>query len=117
MSITMARDTTVQFRMDSDIKDAAFSVFREMGITPSEAVRVFFKQVQKTRTLPFVVVADQEVAGAMEPGYAEWLRARLADTVGKLDRGEMKSYPSEQARAILKDKLAVRRKALKSQAA
>lgn len=109
----MTRDTTVQFRMDSAIKDAAFSVFREMGITPSEAVRVFFTQVQKTRTLPFVVVADPEATSALEPGYAKWLHARLADTVGKLDRGEMQSHPSEQARAILKEKIALRRKTLK----
>lgn len=109
----MARDTTVQFRMDATVKEGAFAVFREMGISPSEAVRVFFKQVQKTRTLPFIMVADDEHKGAHDANddYQTWLRARLASTVKKLDAGDMKSYPAQEAKAILKERLLVRRKA------
>ncbi|OIQ63826.1 antitoxin RelB [mine drainage metagenome] len=70
----MARDTTVQFRIDSTVKEEAFAVFQQMGISPSEAVRVFFKQVQKTRTLPFAVVAAEAKAPDVEDdsptGYA-----------------------------------------------
>jgi antitoxin component of RelBE/YafQ-DinJ toxin-antitoxin module len=33
----MARDTTVQFILDSTVKDDPFAVVKEMGITPSEA--------------------------------------------------------------------------------
>lgn len=111
----MARDTTVQFRIDSTVKDEAFAVFREMGISPSEAVRVFFKQVQKTRTLPFIVVADDAGAGEVqEENYTEWLRARLANTIQQLDRGKMKSYPSAQAKTLLASRLAARRKLKKS---
>lgn len=108
----MARDTTVQFRMDSDIKEGAFAVFREMGISPSEAVRVFFKQVQKTRTLPFIVVADDAPAAAQEPApdYQAWLRERLARTVQQLDNGSMRSYPTDEAKAVLRERLAARRK-------
>jgi addiction module RelB/DinJ family antitoxin len=110
----MARDTTVQFRLDSTVKDDAFAVFKEMGITPSEAVRVFFKQVQKTRTLPFIISADDEANVNPEAGYAEWLRARLKSTIEKLDRGEMKSYPPKEAKALLASRLAARRKSLKA---
>jgi addiction module RelB/DinJ family antitoxin len=112
MSIAMARDTTVQFRLDSTVKDEAFAVFREMGITPSEAVRVFFKQVQKTRTLPFIITADDETNATPEAGYTEWLKARLKSTIEKLDSGEMKSYPHEEAKALLASRLAARRKSL-----
>ena len=105
----MARDTTVQFRVDSVVKEDAFAVFREIGITPSEAVRVFFKQVQKTRTLPFVLVAD-DAASVPEDGYAQWLKARLASTIAKLDSGEMKSYPSSEAKIHLASRLSARRK-------
>lgn len=107
----MARDTTVQFRMDSDIKDAAFSVFREMGITPSEAVRVFFKQVQKTRTLPFPVVADEFESEAPEPGYHEWLKARLADVVKRIDSGEMPMHSTEEMRRLVRERVNARRAA------
>jgi addiction module RelB/DinJ family antitoxin len=107
----MARDTTVQFRMDASIKEEAFAVFREMGISPSEAVRVFFQQVQKTRTLPFKVAPDDEtlVQGDLEQGYQDWLRFRLAQTVKALDRGDMPSFPTEAAKALLQERLAARR--------
>ena len=107
----MARDTTVQFRMDASIKEEAFAVFREMGISPSEAVRVFFKQVQKTRSLPFKVTADDDdlAPGELEQGYQDWLRLRLAQTVKALDRGDMPSYPTEAAKAILQKRLSARR--------
>ena len=104
----MARDTTVQFRVDSVIKEEAFAVFREIGITPSEAVGVFFEQVQKTRTLPFVLVAD-DAASVPEDSYAEWLKARLAGTIAKLYSSEMKSYPSWEGKTILASRLAARR--------
>ena len=107
----MARDTTVQFRIDSDVKDDAFAVFHEMGITPSEAIRVFFKQVQKTRTLPFILTADVVPGSSVETGYAEWLKARLASTIQKLDSGEMASYPTSEAKTLLANRLASRRKA------
>jgi addiction module RelB/DinJ family antitoxin len=110
MSIAMARDTTVQFRLDSTVKDEAFAVFREMGITPSEAVRVFFKQVQKTRTLPFIITADDEANATPEAGYTEWLKARLACTIQRLDSGEMKSYRQDEAKSLLASRLAARRK-------
>lgn len=107
----MARDTTVQFRMDASIKEDAFAVFREMGISPSEAVRVFFKQVQKTRSLPFKVTADDDVLapGELEQGYQDWLRFRLAQNVKALDRGDVPSYPTEAAKDILQERLAARR--------
>ena len=97
--------------MDASTKEDAFAVFREMGISPSEAVRVFFKQVQKTRTLPFKVTTEEEtsVPGELEQGYQDWLRFRLAQTVKALDRGEMPSYPAEAARAALQERLASRR--------
>ncbi len=109
MTTKIASDTTVQFRMDSGIKEGAFSVFREMGITPSEAVRVFFKHVQKTRTLPFIITANE---GGMEPeeGYNEWLHARLTKAIHRLDSGEMKSYPIDEARKILQEQRAEWRK-------
>jgi addiction module RelB/DinJ family antitoxin len=95
-------DATVQFRMNSAIKDGAFTVLRDMGISPSEAMRVFITQVYKPRTLPLVITTDAEDTGtAPEAGYTEWLRARLEKTIKSLDSEEMKSYSSETAKAVL----------------
>lgn len=115
MGIVMARDVdaTVQFRMNSTIKDGAFAVLRDMGISPSEAMRVFITQVYKTRTLPLVITADAEdTSTAPESGYTEWLRARLEKTIKALDSGEMKSYSSETAKAVLHARLEARRSKL-----
>lgn len=45
-----------------------------------------------------------------EAGYTEWLKARLKNTIEKLDTGEMKSFPKEEATALLASRLAARRK-------
>jgi len=109
MSTTQDVDATIQFRMNSTIKDGAFAVLREMGISPSEAMRVFMTQVYKTRTLPLVIAADpQDADQPSEAGYTEWLRERLQKTIDALDRGEMKSYSNETAKAVLHARLEAR---------
>lgn len=105
----MAHDTTVQFRIDATVKEDAFAVFKQMGISPSEAVRVFLKQVQQTRTLPFALIATEAKDPDVEDDYTEWLRQRLAITIKQLDSGKMKSYPTDIAKALLHDRLAARR--------
>ena len=103
-------DATIQFRMNSTIKDGAFAVLREMGISPSEAMRVFITQVYRTRTLPLVIAADAPDADPVpEAGYNEWLRARLQKTIQALNNGEMKSYSGDAARAVLHARLEARR--------
>ena len=113
MSTTQDADATIQFRMNSTIKDGAFAVLREMGISPSEAMRVFMTQVYKTRTLPLVIAADPVDADQpAEAGYTEWLRQRLQKTIAALDSGEMKSYSNETAKAVLHARLEARRSKL-----
>ncbi len=43
----------VQARMHPDLKAAAESVFAHLGLSPSEAIRVFYKQVELHQGLPF----------------------------------------------------------------
>lgn len=111
----MGFDTTVQFRTDSSIKEGAFAVFKEMGISPSAAMQLFLQQVHKTRTLPFIVTANHGPVTVAEEekeeGYDEWLRARLDKTIRALDSGNMKSYPHDEAMQILDARLEARRKA------
>ena len=110
MPTTQDADTTVQFRLNANIKDGAFAVLREMGISPSEAMRVFMTQVYKTRTLPIVISADPiDADQPAQEGYSEWLKARLQKTIHALDSGEMKSYSNETAKAVLHARLETRR--------
>ncbi|MBE0474227.1 type II toxin-antitoxin system RelB/DinJ family antitoxin [Rhodoferax sp.] len=107
----MAHDTTVQFRIDSTVKEEAFAVFQKMGISPSEAVRVFLKQVQLTQTLPFPLAAANEQDLDVEDDYTQWLRQRLATAVKQLDSGKMKRHDFPVAKAMLGERLAARRSA------
>lgn len=113
MSTTQDVNTTIQFRMNSTVKDGAFAVLREMGISPSEALRVFMTQVYKTRSMPLVIAADAVESGpSAEPSYTDWLRKRLQKTINALDSGEMKSYPTDTARAVLQARLQERRSSM-----
>lgn len=113
MGITMGLDATVQFRTTSTIKDGAFAVFEEMGISPSAALQLFLQQVQKTKTLPFIVTANPSI-DAKEDGYDEWLRDRLEKTIQQLDSGKMGVSSIEDVEARMKAKREAYRKQLKT---
>jgi addiction module RelB/DinJ family antitoxin len=55
MVATMSRSVSYQIRLSDDEKQEAFSVFRELGITPAQAVRLFLRQVVETRSIPFPI--------------------------------------------------------------
>jgi addiction module RelB/DinJ family antitoxin len=45
--------TTYQIRIDENEKNETFAVLRDLGITPAQAVKMFFAQVRITRSIPF----------------------------------------------------------------
>ncbi len=42
----MAKTSTISARIDPDIKKGAEQVFRELGLTSSQAITLFYKQVE-----------------------------------------------------------------------
>lgn len=55
-SIQMPQESTMyQFRIDKKEKQEVFQVFNELGIKPSQAIKMFFRQVKETRSIPFDV--------------------------------------------------------------
>jgi addiction module RelB/DinJ family antitoxin len=51
----MRKSEVYQIRLDSQEKKQAFAVFKQLGITPAQAVRLFFKQVVLTKSIPFSI--------------------------------------------------------------
>ena len=51
----MSRSTMYQFRIDEDEKAETFKIFNEMGLKPAQAVRLFFRQVRITQSIPFPI--------------------------------------------------------------
>jgi len=52
----MSKTTTVRARMQPEVKQHAEDVFKRLGITVSQAITMFYKQVELRGGLPFDVV-------------------------------------------------------------
>ncbi|MBB1582486.1 type II toxin-antitoxin system RelB/DinJ family antitoxin [Serratia sp. OS31] len=48
----MTRDSIVQARIDTNLKQRAEAVFKEMGMTVSEGIRMFLGRIVKEGTMP-----------------------------------------------------------------
>lgn len=56
----------INIRLDDATKRAAEKVFSKLGIAPSEAVRLFYRQVALHRGIPFPVrIPNKETAAAI----------------------------------------------------
>lgn len=51
----MAKEVTLQIRMDADLKETAETLYRELGTSFAEAVRIFAKQSVLENGMPFVI--------------------------------------------------------------
>lgn len=51
----MAKTATITARIDPNLKEHAESVFKELGLTTSQAIALFYKQVELQQGLPFEV--------------------------------------------------------------
>lgn len=58
----MNKTATVHARMDEQIKNEAIEVFDAIGISVSEAITLFFKQVALKNAIPFELSADRAKA-------------------------------------------------------
>ena len=55
----MRRTEVYQIRLDILEKKQAFAVFKQLGISPAQAIRLFFRQVVMTRSIPFPIEHGQ----------------------------------------------------------
>lgn len=44
--------TSYTFRLDADLKAQAFEVFKNYGLNPAQALKMFLRQVAETKTIP-----------------------------------------------------------------
>lgn len=58
--------TSVNFRMDADLKKTVEEICKEMGISLSTAFNIFCKKLARDRKIPFEVSAEPE-----DPFYSE----------------------------------------------
>jgi len=57
----MPKTAVISARIDPELKHGAEKVFRELGLTATQAITLFYKQVELERGLPFVVRVPNDV--------------------------------------------------------
>jgi addiction module antitoxin, RelB/DinJ family len=67
----MAKTEMIRARVEPELKHAAEAVLKELGLTPTEAITLFYKQVTLHRGLPFAVeLPNAETREAMRDALA-----------------------------------------------
>jgi DNA-damage-inducible protein J len=63
----MSKTERIEARIEPELKQAAESVFAKLGISPSDAIRIFYKQVELYQGLPFEVrIPNAETLAAIQ---------------------------------------------------
>ena len=63
----MNKSSRVEARMDNDLKQAAEAIFSQLGVSPSEAIRIFYKQVALHQGFPFDIrIPNAETIAALQ---------------------------------------------------
>lgn len=82
----MAKTEMVHARIEPQLKKRAEKVFDQLGLTATEAIRLFYRQVELRKGLPFAVQIPNEVT---------------AETLRKADAGE-DVHRAENAKDLFK---------------
>jgi addiction module RelB/DinJ family antitoxin len=59
-------NTTIQIRTETQVKEQADSIFRQLGITMSDGINIFLRQVNLHGGIPFEVKLENIHAGDKE---------------------------------------------------
>ncbi|MDP2993908.1 MAG: type II toxin-antitoxin system RelB/DinJ family antitoxin, partial [Anaerolineales bacterium] len=65
----MTKTTAITVRLDPQVKKDAQAVLKELGLTTTQAVSLFFKQISLNKGLPFAVeIPNEQTIQAIEDG-------------------------------------------------
>ncbi len=69
----------VQVRIDKNLADEVKSILKEIGLTDSDAIRIFFRKIVRTRSIPFDLTV---------PYYTKSQRKEIEQTLINIENGE-----------------------------
>ena len=55
----MAKNATINMRIDGELKSEAERIFRKLGLTTTEAIKIFLSAVRNKKGLPFPVQLEE----------------------------------------------------------
>ena len=76
----MAKTATVRARMEPDLKQHAETILEGIGIKPSEAINLFYRQVEQAGGLPFVP-NDSRAAAELNEDMQRLKDCRAGDAI------------------------------------
>ena len=91
---------TIQIRIDNKTKKAAKRVLDELGLDMSAAIKLYFRQIGRTKGIPFALQTDNGLTVAQEERLIDESNRTLRD----FRNGKAKGYASTQA--MMRDLLA-----------
>jgi DNA-damage-inducible protein J len=56
----MSKTSTIRARIEPDLKGKAEHIFKQLGLTTTQAITLFYKQVELKKGLPFDVAIPNE---------------------------------------------------------
>ena len=57
----MGKTSTIRARIEPELKDKAEHIFRQLGLTTTQAITLFYKQVELRKGLPFDIAIPNEI--------------------------------------------------------
>jgi len=71
----MAKSATISMRIDGQLKSETETIFQQLGMTTTEAIKIFLSAVRNRKGLPFQVQVVSEQASPLE------LRKKALDAI------------------------------------
>lgn len=96
----MAKTTSIFARVDPEVKEQAEEVLKELGITMSNAVNIFLRQVVLQKGLPFDVKIPKDAPVSYEELTSEELKKELEKGFNDLQSGRVVSSEAVAERII-----------------
>jgi len=81
----MANLGTVQAKIDADLKASAESVLRDVGISPTDAINIYYKQIVYNQGIPFKL---------RRPRYNQETEEAIAEARRMLADPDIKTFDS-----------------------
>ena len=80
----MNKTATVSVRVKPEVKTRAEDIFRKLGLTPTDAITIFYNQVSLRQGIPFPVEIPNEVTLKTIAEAETGIDLKRADTVDEL---------------------------------
>ena len=80
----MSKSAVVHARIDPSVKEEAESVFTRLGLTPTEAVRLFYTQVSLNQGIPFPLHIPNETTAKVLQDSRKGIGVKKHDSLNSL---------------------------------